>query len=429
MREKYIFVVCSLFVGLTSAVPIKFVPDDDGGDMITNMFTDIRSMISGLNVGIRRLNETKKPEPSFETEDSFVYPHDKMRRLIEKKMLGAENVTGVTTTPTPTPSVAEEKKEKVADSHIEGEKMSVVKRDEIGCTDKADCNKTAYCNKMSYTCETCHKDGGKCSTDDECCLGYSCDEDSNKCKKKKGISGQSCMSRSDCGEDFCCALNDNGDGVCQPYLTEGEECGNDDPFTTFFAAQSLFVRDATGLPNKCPCNRNLKCVKKSSLLFMESQVCSKKEEKKQSDHKALIKITFKSSPILKFHSEGDMMDDFPLPSFFPKELTSSSSRPPRVHRHGFTMRFTTRKDKDKKEESNISLRKSPFSFFRFMNPFDDQEVDDIKDDLKKKREVKRERRKLVNEVGEEARESVHRAVDGIFDTILKKISFGGKFRE
>ena len=81
---------------------------------------------------------------------------------------------------------------------------------------------------------------------------------------------------------------------------------------------------------------------------MESQVCSKKEEKK-SDHKALIKITFKSSPLLKFHTDSsDSMDDFPLPSLFPKSLFPKSLFPKESgmslnvpKRHGFTMRFST----------------------------------------------------------------------------------------
>lgn len=409
---------------ISAATPIKFDDEqDDDGEMIRNMFKGIRSMITGLQPS-QHSNGTTHRDLNIESDASFVYPnHAKMREMIEQNMAGAENTTGVKM------SGGLAKNE---DKHIEMQGGDLSKGEEIGCSGREECNKTSYCNKLTYTCEACHQEGGTCFGEEECCDGYTCDAESNNCKKKKGNDGESCSRRDDCRKDFCCALNDDGEGICQPYLKEGEDCSRD-PFTSFFATQSLFLRDSiAGLPNKCPCHRDLKCERKRSLIFMESEVCLKAIEKK-TDHKAFIKITFKTSPMLKFQSGNDM-EDMPslpslLPSFFPKESTSSmrthvfQKLPRPSHRGGFTMRFSRIGHKSKKP-SRISFQKSPLSFLRFHNPFDDgeEEIDQIKEKLKKKREMKRAKRTLVNGVGEEARESVHRAVDGIFDTIMKKLS-------
>ena len=66
-----------------------------------------------------------------------------------------------------------------------------------------------------------------------------------------------CSSSSDCHMDYCCSLNENGDGSCQRYLKEGEDCSKDS-FTNLFT-NSFLEEATTGLPSRCPCQTGLKC--------------------------------------------------------------------------------------------------------------------------------------------------------------------------
>ena len=82
-----------------------------------------------------------------------------------------------------------------------------------------------------------------------------------RCSSILGKAGETCSLDSECHPDHCCALNVNLEGVCQPYLTEGENCGSN-PFSSLFGNDDM-KEAITGLPSKCPCRTGLKCQKTS----------------------------------------------------------------------------------------------------------------------------------------------------------------------
>jgi len=270
MEKKLYILLFILPLVSTSPLKIKVITNGNGGDMFEDLFRNIRSIIESEPIPSINENTTTKPQNTFFTKEKFVDFFSN-------------------------------------NSKIEGNGNEMMKRDElsdVACTVKSDCNATSYCHKLSYTCNTCHQEEEKCTQNYECCTGYTCDEEKRACKKQKGQSGDKCESADDCSRDHCCTLNDNGDGICRPYLKDGQDCGADNLSPFFFQGGVSLEETLTGLPSKCPCQPGLQCKKKESFFFFESEKCSKPLEMTKT-RSSTIHITIKK-PLTHYHNEKDL---------------------------------------------------------------------------------------------------------------------------
>lgn len=451
-----IFLVITFIQEESLCTPIKIF-NDGGDDFFDNVFRGLRSMLEDSSIEDNNFHNETSQTNTVETNRVVELPNgiEKIEKLVQKE------------SPNDTNNNAEKKLTEFFKfpnhtiQKVEREGENLVKRDEsqVECVDSIDCNSTAFCDRFSYTCKSCHTESESCGNGESCCPGHTCDDVSKTCKKTKGGEGQLCSSVSDCTNHHCCALNNNGDGVCQPYLKEGNDCGSD-PFASLFSPQKSYYQEAlSGLPNRCPCASGLSCQKQQTFFFLESEVCTKKEENKRNPK--IVKISIrKLSPAFSFHSDDDL-DDLPLPGLLSNEKSAKKQRKTKNRRrrrrkmktrnHYFSKPQLSRKRKNRKRKMAkhhllSSRRHIPFPFADIMpslrdddfndddmdDDFDDDEDDDIFSHLPIRRKIGfvdemdnetpiRQKREDLEDIHEEARDLVHEAVDGVFDSVMKGI--------